>query len=37
MGDWWITLLLHAVISIVFIGMKNIAIAMADPFGDGPR
>ena len=33
MGNWWITLLLHAVISIVFIGMKNIAIAMADPFG----
>ena len=36
MGHWSITLLLHAVISIVFIGMKNIAIAMADPFGDDP-
>lgn len=31
---WWITLLVHAVITLILIGLKELASAMADPFGD---
>jgi len=31
---WWITLLVHAVITLILLGLKDLGSAMADPFGD---
>ena len=31
---WPVTLVVHAIICFIVLGMKNLAGAMADPFGD---
>ena len=34
MAEWPVTLAVHAAVCLIFMGMKELAIAMADPFGD---
>ena len=34
LAQWPITLAVHAIVCLVVMGMKNLAVAMADPFGD---
>ena len=31
---WPVTIIVHAIICLLVLGMKNLAGAMADPFGD---
>ena len=34
LADSYITLLIHFFVCLIFTGMKNLAVSMADPFGD---
>ena len=31
---WPVTLTVHSIVCLIFMGLKNLAVAMADPFGD---
>ena len=34
MAEWPLTVLVYAVVCLIFMGMKELSVAMADPFGD---
>ena len=34
MAEWPVTVVVHAIVSLIFMGLKELSVAMADPFGE---